>query len=477
MQQLPLSAYFSTTLPAATAYPAGLAFGRLYFIVGLCFGCVLIGLIPVGQVPDEPAHFWRAYQLCRNHLIGEKNGDASSGGHLPVNVASLAPITTRLIAQPDRKLRLAEYEGDWNLHVDRNPVHRIYVDFHSYVVYSPIGYVPQILGVKVAELFSDRLLVLFYSARLCNLLVALIITYLALCLAPCAHASICILALCPSTFTQMCSASADAVTNSCALLFFALFLRAAVSPTSLRVRDYLGLFAPLLVVTQMKFPYVCLVLLLLAVPVAVYGSSRRRWMVVGGMGGACFVAYLGWYAVVHRLSVPGRPVSGISVPGQLIFIVHHPWHFLGALFHSINLYGWENAQQAVGVFGWLEVHMPIPFYVSYLVFLFATFSMEVMPPALILIRARFWAAAASGLSLLTVFAFIYMYWDPVGAADIEGFQGRYMIPLILPLTLLFNMRETRDVRDLRPRLLFTGVVGIVGLLLTVLTVATRFYPL
>jgi hypothetical protein len=46
---------------------------RIFVLFALIFGILFIVVTPPFQVPDEGAHFSRAYQISQFHIIGEKN--------------------------------------------------------------------------------------------------------------------------------------------------------------------------------------------------------------------------------------------------------------------------------------------------------------------------------------------------------------------------------------------------------------------
>ncbi len=457
--------------------PFALDYRRCYLLLSLIFGLLLICLTPLGQVGDEFGHFLRAYQLCRLHLVGSRHGPLSSGGNFPVAVALVREIGSRFPGQPERKLSLDEYRGDWQLHVDPDLRKRVYVDFHACVMYSPAGYLPQVFGIKLAELFSDRLLTMFYLARLCNLLAGVALGWLALRVAPCAHASICALALSPMAFFQMSSASADVMTNGCAILYFALVLRAAVGGVLLKPLDYLGLLASLFVVSQVKAPYLALTALLLIIPATAFGSARRKYLAVAAIGGICCAGYLVWYKLTQGATVPGRPDVGSNVPAQVGFVLHHPLQFGLALIRTVQISGPENIRQFLGVLGWLDTPLPLGFRAAFGAFLLVTFAWEEIPRRLLGVAMRFWALTATVGSIVLCLLFIYLYWDAIGADWVAGFQGRYLIAAALPLVLVLNCGARFNTRDATARLVCTKAVMTLSLTVTLITVAKRFYPI
>lgn len=62
---------------------------RFLLVAGLLFGLVLAAVTPPFQVPDEPAHFYRAYRVSEGRLdLTPSPGRA--GGDLPVSVQTVA---------------------------------------------------------------------------------------------------------------------------------------------------------------------------------------------------------------------------------------------------------------------------------------------------------------------------------------------------------------------------------------------------
>ena len=68
------------------------------------------------------------------------------------------------------------------LKLNYNELTKINADTAS--VYSPINYIPQSLGIFVARLFTNRPMIMLYMARLFNMIVSLILLYLAIKIMP-----------------------------------------------------------------------------------------------------------------------------------------------------------------------------------------------------------------------------------------------------------------------------------------------------
>ena len=74
---------------------------RIFIFVGLLFGLLFLIVTPPFQAPDEPAHFFRAYEISDLGIIAERQGD-SVGDFLP---QSLTVIVDELMADIPHNLK------------------------------------------------------------------------------------------------------------------------------------------------------------------------------------------------------------------------------------------------------------------------------------------------------------------------------------------------------------------------------------
>jgi len=95
----------------------------------------------------------------------------------------------------------------------------------------------------------------------------------------------------------------------------------------------------------------------------------------------------------------------------------------------------------VGKLGWLDVQLPIPFLVLYLAVLLALVFLDTSPRIEVHPWQRGITAAAVLAGMILVSAAQYAVWTSYGADFIEGVQGRYLLPLVLPAAWVFHSRK------------------------------------
>jgi len=176
-------------------------------------------------------------------------------------------------------------------------------------------------------------------------------------------------------------------------------------------------------------PIACLLLL----PTAI--SLRKRLVCLLVMVGPV----LSWSMIAAHWSQ--RPASAAQLTAQLHALAHHPLMFAHALRAALGLqihelFPW--GREFIGVLGWLDTTLPPAYHLGAGLLLLAALALScppVLPP--FSGRARLGALLCIVAAALAILFFQYLSWTPVGAAYIDGVQGRYFLPLaaILPLAL------------------------------------------
>ncbi len=97
--------------------------------------------------------------------------------------------------------------------------------------------------------------------------------------------------------------------------------------------------------------------------------------------------------------------------------------------------GVNHLREMIGVFGWLN--FPLPWFLVLGFLLLLALGVCLLEPGTLRLswpmRALFFATALAGF-VAAEFA-IYSMWNAVGAPRVQGFQGRYFLPL-LPFLLI-----------------------------------------
>src|SRR5215207_7466115 len=247
---------------------------RFFLVAGLLYGLVFVFATPPFQVPDEPAHFYRAYAVSEGNLSAQY-GEGGLGAVLPASLEELgagykddlAFHSERRIA-PERILR--------SLAVPLEEERRRFVDYRTSAQFTQVSYLPQAAGIAMARWLGAPALGLLYAARLANLLAATVLIAIGLRRLPSYAWLLTMLALTPMALFLRASASADALTMAVAFLLAGTVARLVWGEEEqARWRDVAILTACSAALCLSKPVYVTLAFLVLLIPAARLPGGRR----------------------------------------------------------------------------------------------------------------------------------------------------------------------------------------------------------
>jgi uncharacterized membrane protein len=407
-------------------------------VIGGLWTLVFLFLTPPFQVPDEINHFYRAYEVSEGLWVSEKRG-AGTGRELPQSLVAMASNLNQNVAfHAENKFNLAWFEVEKERQLQ--PGQRTFVNFPNTALYSPIAYAPQALGIALGRLLDSRPIVLFYMGRLFNAMIAVLLVALAInTFQPFAHIIILTFFLPMSQFLNA-SLSPDALILGSSLLLFALIMKLSHSAPDFSHRLKISAFFCFGLLILSKPVYVCLGLpLLLAAwrtDLRSEGHRRHRAFFVtlaGFVVNAFFL--LAWNKISQGIFNPLRTDVPIDPQAQMKWVAEYPLPaiklFVTQFYHSIShdyllqssvgsLLGWLDTPLN---FTWVSYHLAI---MSGVALLFSSSREKVR--SLVLLKIGSVIAVASGILLISLA--MYASWNPVGAQEVAGFQGRYFIPFI-----------------------------------------------
>jgi uncharacterized membrane protein len=408
--------------------------GRFVLVAVLLFGATFAIITPPFQVPDETEHFDRAYWVSEGRLDLR-----------PVPVRTAAPL-------PESVHRTAELFADLPFHPERKtsprailtafqiplvPERREPVSFPGSLKYSCVPYIPQAIGIAAGRLLGAPALALLYLARLTNLLFGALAVAFAVRRLPAFAWLATMVALTPMALHLLGSASADVTTLASSFVLVSTVAKLAWGTEEATRGDLLLMIAAAAVLCASKpLP---LALLVLLIPAARFPRGRRAAFLLFHFGLSLLAAS---WAIMRARAMDYRRLETATDPGRQIHdLLLHPFHFFRVVLVDYTVHTPRYLGQLVGKLGWLDVQLPIPFLVVYLAVLLTLVFLDTSPR----IEVRSWQRGITAVAVLVGMSFIslaeYTTWTPYGADFIQGIQGRYFLPLILPAAWIFHSRR------------------------------------
>jgi uncharacterized membrane protein len=418
--------------------PLGRAVATTYLITALIGGAIMAFLSPPFQAPDEPNHFFRAQALSEGYVVAQRQPGKVGAPMRTVIPHWALTLMGDIPGHPDKKQTVDGLKAQRDARADDLSI--MFVDFRNSALYSPVVYLPQAAGLGLGRLSRMPLLDAYYLGRLLNLIASVALCYWTALRLPYAQLSFVMLALCPMFLFQQASFSADALTYALAAAFCGAVLKESVhTDTALgrRTVSTLALLGALMGLTKPSAAPLPLFALLLLRRTS--GSSHRRpWGAVMVVIGISWATMLGWSSMMSGMYLIANLAPGIDPSGQRAWILAHPWGFVDIVWRTILVYWSPLLHSAVGVLGWLDTALAwryVKLFYGALIVSGVVAGARTAYPG----WAERWLAALLAISTYVLMAVIsYLTWTPVGAPLIDGWQGRYFLPLIVPAAVLLQ---------------------------------------
>lgn len=409
--------------------------------------------MPVGRAYDELRHFTRSYEIANGGFLSQViDGEVQS--ELPVAISKLYnDVGWKEITYNDIKDNITKKVNKEDM---------IKTEMKNTAIYSPVQYFPQAAGIFIANLVTDNVFILAYSARVFNMLLSLLLVYLAIRIIPFGKKIILILSMLPIVLEGFSSMSPDALTISISTLFVAYILKIIYNKEEckLGLKEKTIMLIMSLVIALCKIVYLPIVGMILLIPKERYKSNKEKILYIIFVLGLAIILSLTWLVIANNyLAVSSGGESG----EKIINIIKNPLHFIKQFVYTVN---YNRQKYMFTLFGskltWSEnakTYFIVPF-IYFLLFLhesiaskenkekFTKFQYIIMGVEVI---------AVIGL----IFTSLYIQWTSATANVIEGVQGRYFVPIMLITSMILSLINIESNYSAQSRIKLIGIVGLI----------------
>lgn len=410
----------------------------IFVILGLIYGLAFLFVVPPFQAFDENTHFFKAMGLSEGQWMPEKIGN-NVGIYVPEGAWKLVntfwPSTNVYFKE---KLEVNDIISKLNISLNNKEKHFAGLQGIAVAVYSPIPYFPSVFAIMMGKFFDLPPLILMYLARFANLLVWLLLVYLAIRITPIYKWVFLILALLPMNVFEAASVSIDGLTIGLSFLMIAYILKLALGNANFKKRDFFILMILGLLIALVKSIYILLFFLFILIPADKFKDHKMKYGFFSILFVLMGLTSAGWIWLTNGLYIPVFPTW--SVTGQIQFITGHFLYYLTILLKTALNYGIYYLIMFVGDFGISGVSAPFIMVVTYFLMLIFVALVD-KNEFKISLKQKLMCLIIFMVTVTTIFTFEYITWNPVGYGIILGVQGRYFIPIAPLLLILYNKRE------------------------------------
>ena len=417
---------------------------------------IMVVTVDVNNTLDECKHFMSAYNVAIGNFDYRENPKMDKRFYelgMTINYTDTSDLFEN------------DFQEELTTEIDKSDIPRIPAD------YNPFTYLPSAIGILVAKTFSHNMADIYYTGRLFNLLTFMGLMVWTFKLLPYKKSIFFTVATIPMVFLLSTVYSADMSCIGITFVFIAYCLN-LYNREHIGIKQILGLIAMFVLLWIPKsMSYIFVAFIGLILPIKKILKENKKYLPHIAVILLILVGVA--LSIVMNQNVPDDPRGGnTSKVGQINYLKENPTHAITVV---------ENHLKATLFnFNWLSELSPPLFFDTNAVNIFLLMMIYLLFVALIDTSKNFKMKdkIIFILGFLITFAatsaILYLVYTPVGENKINGYQTRYILP-ILPLILMTISNQWVQVKKTEnlPMMIscVSGIflmIGIIGNIMVVL---------
>jgi uncharacterized membrane protein len=407
----------------------------------------MILLIPPGAGYDEEDHLVRVWELSALSFVP---------GQMPPQELKYPTVFRDFAYRQQGSMGIIDSDF-WQSYTRAAMYERGFVrrEIDTKSVYSPVLLLPQGLAMRLfGRVAGLPALPAFYATRFAGLLSYLLLTWLAIREIPFGKWILLVLAASPMALFQAATVTPDAISNGIGFLFIAGCLRLAQAE-KINGREAGNLILLIFLLFLAKLNLLPLIFLpFLLIPPSRFPSRRLYIFLLAVTVVFFLVEVAGWNWIASR-NFDSLLLDEANPQAQLLYIIGSPFAFLQTVLRDLLTSGWAYFQGWINGYGYYYWTPPKIVTVPFLLSLIAAVVMD-STAGQVNKKPRLVFLLVFALGYMATIASLYISYTPVGSDQVFGVQGRYFLPLVLPVLLaLASFSWKKKTRVLSPNLIIT----------------------
>ena len=398
-----------------------------YLKISILIGIVFSIINPMYYSLDEKEHFVRAYNMSYLNFFQEENETTL----WPIDYNSIIdnpydiyfPTTYDGFIDNFKYMnKLASSRKEYLIH---NSTASPYL-FPSYLISST--------GILFGRIFRFSLPMQFYFGRLFNVIFCSIILSLAIKYSGKYYKLFFAMSMIPLVIFQNASFSADAVTNVFSILALSLTLYYRNRKEDISIKNIAILLLVYLLSFSSKIAYFPIGILILLIPNKKFHNKKTAYASKLFVLLCCCILFFVGTMYANNIGIVQWHYPGVDSEQQIKFLIKRPYMFPIAVFNTLNnnLFSQLKIMVTLGYNGSLG---DISLLLILLVFAICIGTTEESNKIKKLDKLYIFLYII--LALFASMGALYVSFTKVGFNQVQGYQGRYLIPIILPTLLIF----------------------------------------
>ena len=492
---------------------------KIYPVVMLIFGLGYMYVFPAMSAPDEIAHFISAYKIS-NKMLGKQA--TVKDGHVIIRAQDLwiedvdGEYTFDKSKSEEEKVLIPE-EGSHGKIISSKLEETSYKVFYAegnirgadnYISFSgqnyekaqslhaPVNTIPSVYflpatGITVARIMGLNSIYLVMFGRTANLILFILLGTLGIYFLPRFKEFIFLVSLLPTTIELAASYSYDAVMISSMIFFVSYVFYLAHEKKDFDIKDLVIVSLIAGLVLPCKMVYFPMLLLLFSIPLykfkfrgKVDGKIKKEN--IAFFLASAVVVLLSWVFamyLVNRATVVGystSTTSSLEWAGEesytIGYLLHNKLKAVKLFYNTLLLQLEYYHKTMFGAYlGHADDVVGIP-YIGFLVLnigmIFSVFG-EAKEKQL-LVKERVLTGISIFFVVFLVLLSMLIAWTPISSEFIEGVSGRYFIPVLLPMLMIFRNNKIVIKDETKRNIIFLFIlINAISLLKIFSTVCIR----
>ncbi len=410
-------------------------FHKQFIILATVLGIFYFIATPFGNGTDEVSHFLRVFKISQKYTNIRLEEDSL----FPPAFSKLVDYKNSVLIGYENYIN--EFDAFSMNSAERKD---LISEYWNIKLYSPLQYVPQVIGVTIGRVISDNIVVIGMCGRITGYIFWVAMCAWAIKIVPNKKAFFLIICLLPINIFSAICISGDTVTNAVCTLFIAIIYRKIYLKEKINKKEKILLVALACMTALCKIVYLPFVTLSLLLKEDNFENKKEWKKFIVILIAASIIVGLGWFVVGSTNLANSNSLS----KEQLKYILTNPFEYCAIIARTFTQYGAQYIFQLCTGHE-LMCHAkttvyPIISYITSIALFMSLFTNEDNKKMEVNILRKIWVALIIlGTSLLIVTA-IYIQWTSlpgigkVGNEIIKGIQGRYFIPVVLLLIFIAN---------------------------------------
>lgn len=420
-----------------------LTFEKLFIYISIFFGILFIFLTPPFESPDESSHFYKAYSVSKGELFPTiKNGII--GSNIENSIYDYTISRADKVAKEGFNRKYSFSNFFFEQYLPRQYTGETFINYPT--AYVPfVAYLPSSIGILAAKTssivfykMSAPTSFILYFARLFNLLFYIMVCYYAIKKTPILKKTMFFVALLPISLFLASMVSYDGLLLSLSLLFLANFFDLYFSDKDSFIDNKRMLLFIIIgfIFFNIKVVYITLFLLLFLLPKNKFNNNKRiKQLLFIGFSILIITIIFKIPSFVSNENIE----KDLAVSNQIEFVIKNPIKYLLILISNIISQFSHQMDMLMGNLGILDCNLPAMIKIFMLIYLFFVGVAEISISKFNLkLKERILPLIIVVSTYALIYTALYIVWTKTGSSTIDGVQGRYFLPIIIPFFMIFS---------------------------------------